>query len=196
MTTPRTVPNTRINAIDQIETALKLLTSQGYDTHAIWEDHNAWLLTLDTRECTDDDRRWATQNPMPSTIEEHFVDGEPELLTAARCHVGRQYTLSPGQRDVLRERYGLTPTMTVKATNVELFSAEDVIWSVTLKSTEHVDPKRRHVLNEVVLCPAATFFRDADIKDKERELEAATKAAEGKPRAQKSTTSMALGYLT
>lgn len=178
------VPNTRINAIEQIETALKVLSSQGYDTSSLWAEHNAWLETLDARECTDLDRQWATQLPEPTAIEDHFVDGQPELLTPARCHVGRQYTLSPGQRDVLRERYGLTPTMTVIATNVELFPTDDVIWSLALKSTEHIDPKRRHVLNEVVLCPASAFFRDAAMKDKEREDDAKTNA-DGSPKVPK-----------
>lgn len=162
------IPATRINGIEQVETCLKALTSYGYDTTALWKEHNEWLASLDDRKCTDEDRKWATQLPVPSSMEDHFAGGEAEVLTAARCHVGRQYSLSPGQRDVLRERYGLTPTMTVVAENVQMYKDTDVIFALTIRSTEHIDPKRRRVLNSVVLSPASAFFRDAAAKDAAR----------------------------
>jgi hypothetical protein len=196
------VPSTRINAVEQIEQALKTLRAHGYAVDPLWAEHNAWLASIDSQPCTDFDRTWARQLPEPSTTEEHFAGGVEEVLTSARCHVGRKYTLSPGQRDVLRERYGLTPTVTVVATNVELYSTEDVIYSLTLKSVEHVDERRRrHVLNEVVLCPASAFFHDAAVLDKAREEEAAERAAEREGREstsarQPKAASIALAYLT
>jgi hypothetical protein len=186
---------------------LKTLSAYGYDVSAVWAEHNAWLLSLDTRAVTDEDRLWATQLPEPSGMADHFVPvrdatgtivgSEPELLTAARAHVGRQYTLSPGQREVLRDRYGLTPTMVVVAENVELFPTEDVIWSLTLRSVEHVDPvRRRHVLNSVVLSPASAFFRDSAAKDKAREDDKAEKAeASGKAKKPTKVRDIAAEYI-
>ena len=192
-------PTTRINAIDQIETALRILESQGYDTSSIWAEHNAWLLTLDQQQPTERDHAWARRAPAPSTIDEHFVGGLPEQLTAAKCHAGRQFTLSPGQRDVLRTRFGLTPTKVVEVVNVAVYPNDaTLMWSVTLRSAEHVDPRRRkHVLNEVVLVPVSEFFEQAAARDKERE-EQATEQAEktGKPTKVKNVTSLALAYLT
>lgn len=209
----RSVPNTRINSIVQIETAFKLLASQGYSPEALstlWAEHAVWLNSLDARAITDLDHQWATQLPEPASVEDHWVPERnaagdiigkrPEDLTAARCHVGRQYSLTPGQREILRERYGLTPTMVVQAVNVELFPGpDDVIWSITLKSVEHVDPRRRrHVLNEVVLQPASAFFRDAAAIDAARALDAEARKLDRKPREAKvpAPKSMALSYLT
>jgi hypothetical protein len=188
------IPNTRINTIDQIETALRILESQGYDTSSIWAEHNAWLLTLDQQQPTERDHAWARRAPAPSTIDEL-----PEQLTAAKCHAGRQFTLSPGQRDVLRTRFGLTPTKVVEVVNVAVYPNDaTLMWSVTLRSAEHVDPRRRkHVLNEVVLVPVSEFFEQAAARDKEREEQAAEQAEKtGKPTRVKSVTSLALAYLT
>jgi hypothetical protein len=178
------VPLTRINAIAQVETALKTLAAYGYNVTSVWAEHNAWLASLDVRAVTDHDRTWATQLPEPANVADHMAGGTFEVLTAARAHVGRQYTLSPGQREVLRDAYGLTPTETITLIDVELFPSEDVIWSLTLKSNEHIDPKRKHVLREVVLQPAAAFFESAALKDKAREEDRAERNADadGKPR--------------
>lgn len=189
-------PSTRINMVEQVETWLKGLTSQGYDTTALWREHNNWLAEIETRAITDEDRTWATQLPEPAVISDHFVNGQPEVLTAARTHFGRQYSLSPGQREVLRDRYGLTPTLVVTAENVELFPEDDVIYSLTLRSVEHVDPRRRtRVLNSVVLAPASAFFRDAAAIDKKREEEQEARDAEREPREVKKKVSIALQYV-
>jgi len=195
--------NTRINGIEQVETALHTLQAYGYDTSSLWSEHNAWLLTLDTRSPTEQDVTWAARNPKPSSIEEHFVQilkfpiyavdaqpGDPpigwneqrqyapEVLTAANCFVDRQYQLSPGQRDTLRERHGLTPTKTVVVTHAATFPNTDILWQITIRSAEHVDPRRRkHVLIEAVITPASEFFKVAADRDKEREAERASEDA-------------------
>lgn len=154
--------NTRINAIEHIEQALRTLEAYEYDTKSVWAEHNAWLQTLDAREPDAEDFAWATQNAAPSSILEHAGDGKFEQLTAGNCFVGRQFTLSSGQRDLLRERHGLTPTREVEITNVTTFKDTNIIWSFSLKSTEHIDPRRRkHVLVETTIAPAAHFFKNA-----------------------------------
>lgn len=163
---------TRINGIEQIETAIKTLEAYGYDLTPVWAEHNDWLKSLDTRELTAFDATWATRNAQPSSIEQHFHAGKPAVLTAADCFVDRQYMLSPGQRDVLRERHGLTPAQVVIVTHAPVFQGTTVLWQVGIKSAEHVDPRRRkHVLVEAVMTPASAFFKAASDRDKEREAQ-------------------------
>lgn len=197
-----TIPPTRINAIEAIETALRVLVAHGYEAGAAgWREHEAWLATLERRTPTEFDFKWATRAPSPTAIAEHLQekhvymipvkkeDGrtfwiknelwENETLKASNCFAGRNFTLSPGQRQVLRERHGLTPSHVVEVTNVTTFPAPNahVMVSFTLKSAVHVDPRRRaHVLNEVVISNAAQFFAKAEESDKAREAEAAYRA--------------------
>lgn len=189
--------NTRINGIEQIETALRNLEAYGYDTASVWAEHNAWLRSMDTRPPSEFDAVWATRNEKPSSIEEHFVqllkfpvyadptdrtagpigwreekEYGPELLTAANCFPDRQFTLTPGMRDTLRERHGLTPAKHVVVTHAAMFPNTNIVWQFTIKSAEHVDPRRRrHVLIEAVITPASEFFNVAAQRDREREAE-------------------------
>ena len=94
----------------------------------------------------------------------------PEVLSSANAFKDRHYSLSPGQRDVLRNRYGLTPAKTIILTDVALFPGTNIIWSINLRSAEHIDVmRRRHVLSAAVIAPVAKFFDDAQARDKERE---------------------------
>jgi hypothetical protein len=163
--------NTRINAIPTIEQALKTLEAFGYDASSVWSQHNAWLVQLDERAPTDHDARWAKRNKEPSALADHFdKNGVPEVLSAANAFKDRHYSLSPGQRDVLRNRYGLTPAKTIILTDVALFPGTNIIWSVNIRSAEHIDiTRRRHVLAAAVIAPVAKFFDDAQARDKERE---------------------------
>lgn len=188
--------NSRINAIEQIEANLRNLEAYGYNTSHVWAEHNAWLLTLDTRQPTPFDATWATRNEQPSSIEDHFIqllkfpvyanaaqEGdapvgweekrqyEPELLRAANAFADRHFTLTPGQRDVLRERHGLTPARHIIIVNVQTFPGTNLIASFTIKSAEHIDPRRRrHVLVEAVIINAAQFFQLGKARDDEREV--------------------------
>jgi hypothetical protein len=168
----------RINALAQIETALRCLTSYGYETAPLWKEHHEWLQSTELREPTDDDRHWATRAGEPSSVADHFRDNLPEPLSAAQCWQGRQYTLTPGQRAYLRDRYGLTPTRVVELIEVGLFrSAPTVVHTFVLRSAEHVDEqRRRHVLNAVCITNAAEFFARAAQIDKQREDDATASA--------------------
>lgn len=196
-------PNTRINTLEDIEKALRLLTAQGYETSGLWAEHQAYLKSLDSpQEITDDVRKYATRAEGDTSIEDHFADGQPEVLNISHITAGHQYTLSPGQRDVLRERYGLTPTTTIVVEDLGFYMGEgqltNYVSSITIRSVVHTDPRvRTRVLNSVVLHPAWQFFRDASIKDKAREDEKAEQAVlkgEKVPKV-KSPTSLALQYI-
>lgn len=191
--------NSRINAIEQIEANLRNLEAYGYNTSHIWAEHNAWLLTLDTQQVTEFDKLWATRNVEPTNITEHLAEehtrlvpivhktkrnkivivgmkeekyDDIETLRAATAFPDRQYTLSSGQRTTLKERHGLTPAKVVVLTNVTTYPGTNIIWSLTIKSAEHIDPRRRrHVLVEAVIQPASQFFAAAAEREKEAEIE-------------------------
>lgn len=183
---------------------MRTLEAYGYNTAPLWKEHNDWLATIDERQPTDEDRTWATRKTQPSSLEQHFIQElkfpiyanddnmpnhlrvpvgwrtekqyKPELLSSGNCFKDRHFCLTPGQREVLRNRHGLTPAQTIIITDVALFPNTNIIWSFTLKSAEHVDIRRRkHVLLEVVIAPAAQFFKDGAALDKEREAEAVEK---------------------
>lgn len=166
--------NTRINALDQIEGAMRTLESYGYDVSAIWKEHHAYLAEFDTRTPSDHDAKWATRNEAPGALEDHISDGKFEVLTAAEAFQDRQFVLSAGQRDTLRERHGLTPAQTIVLSNAVTFPKTRVLASITIKSAEHIDPRRRrHVLVEAVITNPAEFFEVSAARDKEREAERA-----------------------
>lgn len=189
--------NSRINGIEQIEQALRTLEAYGYDTVPVWAEHNEWLHRLDDHPITDHDSTWATRNEKPGSIDDHFVqilkkpvygddrslgpvswvetrEYAPELLTSANAFEDRQFELTPGQRDTLREQHGLTPAKTIILSNVVTFPGTNVLRHFTIKSGEHIDPRRRkHVLVEAVVS-AAKFFETSAARDKEREEAAVT----------------------
>lgn len=187
------VPPTRINAVPQIERALHLLTTMGYDTGELWREHNMWLALYDERKPTARDVAWAKRNAAPAEL-----TAELPTLSAAQCFGDRQFLLTPGQRDILRDKFGLTPTKVVVVQNVALFKDSVLVSGFTLKSAEHVDPRlRTKVLNSVYIHNAAEFFELGHLKDKEREAareeaDAEKVKAGGRPRTAKN---LALQYI-
>lgn len=153
--------DTRVNSIEQIERALHLLTSHGYGTQPLWHEHNAFLRGLQDMKPTEEDRKWCQRGR--ESLAEHLNDaGTFPVLSARNATLGRQYQLSKFQRDVLRERWGMTPAREVEVVQLETFAGEDVIMCLVLRSCEHVDlARRKHVMREVVLKPAWDFFASA-----------------------------------
>ena len=188
---------------ENIETALHLLTAKGFDTKALWLAHNARLHDDGKREPTEHDEKWATRAAEPTPIAEHLMeehvsmfritldDGrqvfikqttiDPEILTAANCFPDRQYTLSPGQREVLRERYGLQLSKVMIVTNVEMFPGTNIIASFRLEAGRHIDPRNKGaVLVKAVVRPAADFFEAGAKREKEAEERREEQRANGK----------------
>lgn len=156
------VPSERLNRVASIESALLKLHSHGFDVKALWAEHRKRLAKLDVTELTDEDHTWATVGAKVP-LSEHW---ENPLLRASRLVVGRQFTLTPGQRSVLRNRTGLTPTEKIEVTAMVMYPGTQVVFSMTLRSCLHVDPRlRKHLLVETVLQPAAEFFRDGKHED-------------------------------
>jgi hypothetical protein len=187
-------PPSHLNAITQIESAMRVLIAQGYDISSVQQQHFEWLKSLEHATPTENDRNFAQRQQCSSITELHFAKGEPEILTAEQCFPGRQYTLSPGQRDILRNRYHLTPTKTVKVSWVELFPGTNIIACFGLESCLHVDnARRKHVLKSCVVSPASEFFMQARSRDADREK---TARAEGRVPRMNKVESAALEYLT
>jgi len=90
---------------------------------------------------------------------------------------GRIYKLTPAQRSVLAERYGMTPTTEVIVSEIDVWpAAPTCVRSITIKSTEHVPEHRRHILSACVITDWVNFCRavetrtanDLVIKERER----------------------------
>jgi len=87
--------------------------------------------------------RWPLDVPM--AIDDHLSLGNDRPTLSCRVEVGRAYALTSGQRDVIRERYGMTPAQLVEVTEVGMFANTKYIRRITLQSCEHVDVARRHM---------------------------------------------------
>ena len=166
----------RQNNLPAIEQALRLLTSHGYCTADLWDEHHAWLRSEDSEVPTQQDITWSKNRELAPSTEQHFATGTNEVLTAFAAAEGWSYRLSPGQRRFLRNRYGITPTMTVTVIGLTFFPGTRVISALTIRSDEHVANNRQHrVLNRVVM-NATEFFERSAAFDKEIEEESAVAA--------------------
>lgn len=156
-----------------VESVLRVLDTHaetfGFDTKPLWH-----ALTMSQRKWeegvpTEEDMRYVLPT-VPPDVATHFVDGTPQELGAAVLWVGYSYTLTPGQRSLLRDTYGMTPTQTVTVERVEAFTGTQFARVMKLRSDMHVDPKnRRHVLISATINNVAEFFRVAreldDVKE-------------------------------
>ena len=149
----------------ETETALRLLESQGFDVKQLWRELSDKIAREERGTPTTDDARYVLPSVAP-TLAEHFVDGRNPTLEAGKMWEGYSYTLSPGQRAVLRETYGLTPTATVTLGWVERWPGTSHPHSMMLKSDVHVDPRnRKHVLAQCVIRNVGEFLRVASEAD-------------------------------
>jgi len=104
----------------------------------------------------EEDLRWRLE--VGEGIAEHFEGGRPVLTR--RLVVGRKYALTPGQRSVLRDWYGLTPTKLVEVTVLQTYACDDtVIRTLVLRSDIHVEEQnRKHVLVEATISNFGRFM--------------------------------------
>jgi hypothetical protein len=170
----------RQNNLPAIEQALRLLSSHGYATEQLWDEHHKWLRSEDNSVPTEADATWATNRELAPTTEQHFATGTNEVLTAFAAAEGWSYRLSPGQRRFLRNRYGITPTMTVTVIGLTYFPKTRIISALTIRSDEHVPNNRQHrVLNRVVMNATEFFERSAAFDKEIEEANAAAVTAKG-----------------
>jgi len=169
---------------------LTLLKSIGLKTSQIESDLEQ--LTSDIKRCPSaDDLRWPLSPP--EEIGAHLSLGADRPTLDCKLVRGRSYGLTPGQRDILRDWYGLTPTRTIEVVNVELFDPavyhhHNIVRSVTLRSNIHVEEhKRKHMLISCVIDNWGAFCTAAKKRDEERRDDA-TVVDPDKPAKSKPTT--------
>lgn len=145
----------------QIEQALRLLESHAFDVKPLWLDLAARTSRWEGGTPGEDDVRYVLPTWPPDTAT-HFVAGQPQVMGVSVLWPGFSYTLTLGQRSILRDTYGLTPTQTVTCAWVESWPGTQHPRTLRLVSDIHVDPRnRRHVLVSCVIKDVGRFFKDA-----------------------------------
>jgi hypothetical protein len=162
------------------EASLRQLEAQGFDVKHLWRDLSERIAAHEGGKPTVDDIRYTLPFVAP-VIATHFEGAAPQELHPSALWKGYSYSLSPAQRAILRETYGLTPTKTVTLEWVELWPATQHPRSMCIRSDMHVDPRnRKHVLCRAVIREVGTFFRTAaelDAQDKDKSTAALTESA-------------------
>lgn len=152
----------------EVESALRVLERFEFPPDLVkplWHELAHRVGTAERGEPTDDDRRYELPEVAPSLLE-HFLDGENQVLSPTKMWNGYSYTLTPGQRGLLRDLYELTPTATVTLAWVEPWPGTRHPYRMKLVSDLHIDPRlRKHVLKEVVINKVGEFFRLAAERD-------------------------------
>lgn len=169
-----------------INGAIRTLGEWGLPTRLVME-------ALDERleeqrvQPTEVDRMWPLARRI--SITEHLVPNVKEVVTSAsgvdvmlshggdrerptlscRLQVGMAYSLTPGQRDVIRDRFNMTPAPLVEVIECAMYSDNIHIRRVTLKSCEHVDPRRRAMMTRFSIDAWGQFCADAKQRDADRE---------------------------
>lgn len=143
------------------EAALRHLEAQGFDVKSLWRDLSERTALHERGTPTADDIRYNVPSAQP-TLAAHFDGAQPQLLEPSALWKGYSYTLSPAQRGILRETYGLTPTKSVTVEWIEVWPGTLHPRAMCLRSDLHVDPRnRKHVLSRAVIREVGTFFRTA-----------------------------------
>lgn len=153
----------------QIEGALRTLESHGFDVKALWRELSTRVSTWERGTPSEDDTRYTLPSVQPDLLN-HLIDGRNQDLHPSVMWNGYSYTLSPGQRSILRDTYGLTPTQTVTVAWVEAWPGTQYPRVMKLTSDLHIDPRnRKHVLVSAVINDVGTFFKTAaELDDAER----------------------------
>ena len=171
-----------------INGAIRTLGEWGLPTRLVME-------ALDERleeqrvQPTEVDRLWPWAGKGKMSITEHLVPNVKEVVTSAsgvdvvlshgtaaerptlscRLQVGMAYSLTPGQRDVIRDRFNMTPAPLVEVIECAMYADNVHIRRVTLKSCEHVDSRRRAMMTKFSIDAWGQFCADAKQRDADRE---------------------------
>lgn len=149
--------------IDQIETYIKYLDSQGLDMKPVWAQFREMVERERAAKPDTLDLQYVCPC-VPPVISEHIWRGQKQVLSPTNLFKGYSYTLSPGQRQWLRDNYGMTPTETVTILDLGLWPGNHPR-TITIRSDEHVDPKRRHVLVKATIGKPGKFFHESQLLD-------------------------------
>jgi hypothetical protein len=144
-----------------IRDALGVLERAGFDLTSIETDFSILREAIETYSPPDYPDEYRIRKT-PIDITEHLM-GETEMVPImlhSPSSNGRAYKLTAGQRAVLRERYGMTPTKEVIVSEVAVWpGAPTCVRHIVLRSTEHVPSNRKHVLNSCVIDNWVEFCR-------------------------------------
>lgn len=155
------------------EAALRHLEAQDFDVKALWRDLSERVDSHERGTPSEDDVRYVIPSTQPA-LASHFDGAEPVELQPSALWKGYSYTLTPAQRGILRETYGLTPTKTVTLDWIETWPGTQHPRAMCLRSDVHIDPRnRRHVLSRCVIREVGTFFRTAAERDAEQHISTA-----------------------
>lgn len=169
-----------------INGAIRTLGEWGLPTRLVMEALDERLQEQRVQP-TEVDRLWPLARRI--SITEHLVPNVKEVVTSAagvdvvlshgsaaerptlscRLQVGMAYSLTPGQRDVIRDRFNMTPAPLVEVIECAMYSDNIHIRRVTLKSCEHVDPRRRAMMTKFSIDAWGQFCADAKQRDADRE---------------------------
>ena len=148
--------------------ALRELERAGFDVKELWRELESRRAAVECGTPTEDDLRYELPTECPKT--ESHLGGGNELLSPSRLWNGLSYALTPGQRGLLKDLYGLTPTMTVTVLWVEPWPGTRHPRRMCLRSDLHVaDVRRKHVLTQAVIGKVGEFFRLAAERDVEEQ---------------------------
>lgn len=155
-------------------TAIRLLASLDYDLTDIYRQHEVKRVEHETGQPTDLDLKYQLQ--VPKSWISHFE--EVPILGVGTIRIDAQFRLSPGQRKVLKDMAGLTPTRTITVTDLDLYPNTTAVRTLTIRSNVHIpEHQRKHVLVKWTITSFGDFMQRA--YDAEVEIEA-VKVAEAK----------------
>jgi hypothetical protein len=158
---------TLAKSLREVRQAIGVLETLGFNTAALSEEYASLRTELETYVPKDYPEKYRIRNN-PVDITEHLTgnrDMLPSVLHSPSSN-GRIYTLTKGQRAILRERYGMTPTKEVKVLEVSTWpAAPTCVQHIVITSTEHVPEHRRHLLNRAVIDDWVTFCTAAEAID-------------------------------
>ena len=183
-----------LSASDEINNAFLVL--QAYDipcSHAF----QAWrgMVEQAGRQPDEHDLAWPWEGGV--SITSHLSEGskvirsssgavvkvgpmEERPVLSTQIEVGRAYSLTPAQRDVVRSWFNMTPAKLVEVLDIAFFPvsvanrSETVqsliprhIMHVVLRSVEHVEERRKHVINKFTIAPWGRFMHEVQVREAE-----------------------------
>lgn len=150
--------------------ALDLLDGLGLDTDALRNELVLAIAELYSFVPTAPAEFHIRSAPIP--ISDHLTLGRDMLPCNLHpvSSAGRAYTLTKGQRAVLKDQFGLTPTAEVIVDEIATWpAAPTIVAYILIRSSEHVPASRRHLLNAATITDWVSFCARAKSIDEEAE---------------------------
>jgi len=183
---PLKVKHIDAEALIKLNEAIGLLHDWGLPTRVLVEAIRD-RIDEQFRQPTEDDLRWPWSPP--ENIGEHLSFGDSRPTLSCAIAVGRCYSLTPGQRDYVRDRFNMTPAPLVRVLEVALYPDTKFIRRVTLASEIHVDPKnRKRIMTKFAIDKWGEFCTQSKANDDARKVDLTPDDDDTKPaKAAKST---------